>query len=103
MKDLTRSLLAFVLIYGTRDKAKFQRYAMALMESYPMDDHDKSQLVDYAYEFFHGLGERMNSVDVISRGVRSGVSDVESKLETILEKLEALQQADREGHSAETT
>lgn len=90
MKDLTRSLLTFVLIYGTKDKARFRRHALSVMEPYPIDEHQKTELIDFAYDFFRDMGERMNSIDVISRGVRSGVSDLEDRLSAILDKLETV-------------
>ncbi len=91
MKGLTRSLLTFVLIYGTKDKNRFHRHAMSMMESYSIDEDRKTEIIEFSYDFFHDLGERMNQVDVISRGVRSGTSDLESKLESILHKLEEFQ------------
>lgn len=90
MKYLTRSLLSFVLIYGTKDKDRFERYAMSVMERYAIDEKQKSELIDFAYSFFHDLGTRISNVDVISRGVSAGVTEIESKLAAILDKIESI-------------
>ena|ERR1044072_2362752 len=97
MKDLTRSLLTFVLLYGTKDKVRFQKYGRSLLERYDLDEHHKTELIDFAYEFFHDFGTRLNQVDIISRGVRSGVSDLEDRLGAILEKLNDVQSKMDEG------
>lgn len=91
MKDLTRSLLAFVLIYGTKDRDRFERHATTLLDRYGLEEKDQRELVDFAYEFFFDLGQRFNQIDIISRGVSNGVGDLESKLEAITAKLEAIQ------------
>lgn len=90
MKYLTRSLLSFVLIYGTKDKARFHHYALSVMERYAIDEKHKSELIEFAYDFFHEMGTRISNVDVISRGVSKGVTEIESKLAAILEKIESL-------------
>ncbi|HTF03907.1 MAG TPA: hypothetical protein VK826_07775 [Bacteroidia bacterium] len=90
MKDLTRSLLTFVLLYGTKDKERFTKHAMSILDNYSIEEEQKTELIEFAYEFFHDLAQRMNQVDIISRGVRSGTSDLEKKLEAIQEKLEAM-------------
>lgn len=91
MKDLTRSLLTFVLMYGTKDKTRFDRFAYGLLEKYGLAEGEQKELVDYAYEFFNDLAQRFNQIDIISRGVGSGVSDLEKKLEAIVEKLSAIE------------
>jgi archaellum component FlaC len=91
MKDLTRSLLTFVLVYGTKDRERFDKYAIALLEKYGLEEKDQRELIDFAYEFFHDLGQRFNQIDIISRGVGSGVSDLEKKLEAITEKLASIE------------
>lgn len=91
MKDLTRSLLTFVLLYGTKDKARFKRHAMSFLEQYTIEEEQKLEITEFAYDFFHEMGQRMNQVDMISRGVRSGVSDLEDKLNAILDRLDAVQ------------
>lgn len=90
MKYLTRSLLSFVLIYGTKDKARFEHYAMSVMDRYPIDEKNKSELIDFAYTFFRDMGSRISNVDVISRGVSLGVTEIEGKLSAILEKIESI-------------
>jgi len=91
MKDLTRSLLTFVIMYGTKDRLRFEKHAAALLEGYGVDEQQQRELIDFAYDFFHDLGQRFNQIDVISRGVHSGVGDLEAKLEAITAKLEAIQ------------
>lgn len=91
MKDLTRSLLTFVLLYGTKDKSRFERFAYGLLDKYGLAEGDQKELVDYAYDFFHDLAQRFNQIDIISRGVNSGVSDLEKKLEAIVDKLSAIE------------
>lgn len=91
MKDLTRSLLTFVLLYGTKDKARFDRHAYGLLDKYGLAEGDQKELVDYAYEFLHDLAQRFNQIDIISRGVNNGVSDLEKKLEAIADKLSAIE------------
>jgi hypothetical protein len=91
MKDLTRSLLTFVLLYGTKDKTRFERHAYGLLDRYGLAEGDQKELVDYAYEFFHDLAQRFNQIDIISRGVNSGVSELEKKLEAIANKLSAIE------------
>lgn len=98
MKDLTRSLLTFVLLYGTKDKVRFRRHALTILERYPLEEDQKSEIIEFAYDFFNEIGQRMNQIDMISRGVRSGVSDLEDRLNAILEKIESVaakQDADR--------
>lgn len=97
MKSLTRSLLMYVLIYGTKDKDRFHRHAMSMLEGYSIDEARKNEIVDFSYDFFRDVGERMGQVDVISRGVRSGSRDLESKLEAILNKLDEFQNRSKEG------
>lgn len=104
MKNLTRSLLTFVLIYGTKDKARFKKYALSVLEPYELEEDQKSELIDFAYDFFSEMGANLQQVNIISRGVHSGVSDLESKLEQILEKLEAMRNATgATGSSTEVT
>jgi archaellum component FlaC len=90
MKDLTRSLLTFVLVYGTKDRQRFEKHAASLLDKYGLEEKDQRELIDYAFEFFHDLGQRFNQIDIISRGVNSGVGDLEKKLEAIAEKLSAI-------------
>lgn len=91
MKDLTRSLLTFVLLYGTKDRERFERHANSLLERYGLDEKDQKDLVDFAYDFFSDLGQRFSQIDIISRGVNSGVSDLDKKLEVIADKLAAME------------
>lgn len=91
MKDLTRSLLTFVLVYGTKDRERFEKHAITLLDRYGLEEKDQKELIDYAFEFFHDLGNRFSQIDVISRGVNSGVSDLEKKLEAIAEKLSSIE------------
>jgi archaellum component FlaC len=91
MKDLTRSLLTFVLIYGTKDRERFDRHATTLLDRYGLEEKDQRELIDFAYDFFHDLGQRFNQIDIISRGVNNGVSDLEKKLEAITDKLSAIE------------
>ena len=91
MKDLTRSLLTFVLLYGTKDRARFEKHAYSLLENYGLDEHSQRELVDFAYDFFHDLGQRFQQIDIISRGVHSGMGDLEKKLEVIADKLTAIE------------
>lgn len=78
-------------MYGTKDKARFERHAYGLLDKYGLAEGDQKELVDYAYEFFNDLAQRFNQIDIISRGVSSGVSDLEKKLEAIAEKLASIE------------
>jgi hypothetical protein len=91
MKDLTRSLLSFVLLYGTKDKLRFEKYASTLLERYGLQEADQKELIDFAYDFFFDLAQRFNQIDIISRGVHSGVGDLEKKLEAIADKLSSIE------------
>ncbi len=91
MKDITRSLLSFVLIYGTKDRDRFDRHLTTLLDRYGLEEKDQRELLDFAYEFFFDLGQRFNQIDIISRGVNNGVSDLEKKLEAITDKLSAIE------------
>ncbi len=91
MKDLTRSLLTFVLMYGTKDRARFEKHAVTLLDKYGVEQAQQQELIDFAYEFFHDVAQRWNQIDIISRGVNNGVGDLDKKLEAITAKLEAIQ------------
>jgi hypothetical protein len=91
MKDLTRSLLTFVIMYGTKDRTRFEKYAASILDKYGVEELQQRELIAFAYDFFNDLGQRFNQIDIISRGVHSGVGDLEKKLEAITAKLEAIQ------------
>lgn len=91
MKDLTRSLLTFVLMYGTKDRARFEKHAVTLLDRYGVEETQQRELIDFAFDFFHDVAQRWNQIDIISRGVNNGVDGLETKLEAITAKLEAIQ------------
>jgi hypothetical protein len=90
MKDLVKQMIQFSLIYGTRDRERFYRFAGDWLDSYHLDENTKNQVIGFVYDFLSDVGERMARTSIISGGIKEGVSSLEDKLEELNFKLEEI-------------